>query len=219
MNSIQRAVFPAILLSSLVLVGITRLIASPQLTVIAATEPPAAVEPVQDEAVVTAVEVAAEPQTQAQPGVVSVAEEPAGSSDECSLPSRYPDSIRQWCGWIQRYAAEVELDPRLIAAVMLQESGGKADAYSHSGAVGLMQVMPRDGLAEQFMCNGRPCFASRPSMDELFEPEYNISYGTHMLAGLVARHGNVRDALKAYGPMDMGYRYADIVLSIYENYQ
>jgi len=216
-NSIQRAVFPAILISSLVLVGITRLIASPQLTVIAATEPPMAAEPAQNEAVVATVEVSAEIQPQSE--VVAVTEQPAGNSDECSLPSRYPDSIRQWCGWIQRYAAEVELDPRLIAAVMLQESGGKADAYSHSGAVGLMQVMPRDGLAEQFMCNGRPCFASRPSMDELFEPEYNISYGTRMLAGLVARHGNVRDALKAYGPMDMGYRYADIVLSIYENYQ
>ena len=217
MNSIQRAVFPAILISSLILVGITRLIASPQLTVIAATEPPMAAEPAQDEAVVATAAVSAE--TQAEPEVVAVAEQHAGNSDECSLPSRYPDSIRQWCGWIQRYAAEVELDPRLIAAVMLQESGGKADAYSHSGAVGLMQVMPRDGLAEQFMCSGRPCFASRPSMDELFEPEYNISYGTRMLAGLVARHGNVRDALKAYGPMDMGYRYADIVLSIYENYQ
>lgn len=176
-----------------------------------------AAEPAQNEAVVATVEVSAEIQPQSE--VVAVTEQPAGNSDECSLPSRYPDSIRQWCGWIQRYAAEVELDPRLIAAVMLQESGGKADAYSHSGAVGLMQVMPRDGLAEQFMCSGRPCFASRPSMDELFEPEYNISYGTRMLAGLVARHGNVRDALKAYGPMDLGYRYADIVLSIYENYQ
>jgi soluble lytic murein transglycosylase-like protein len=216
-NSIQRAVFPAILISSLVLGGITRLIASPQITVIAATVPPVAAEPAQAEATDDAVEAAAE--AQAQSGIEAVAGQPAGNANECSLPSSYPESIRQWCGWIQRYAAEVELDPRLIAAVMLQESGGKADAYSHSGAVGLMQVMPRDGLAEQFMCSGRPCFASRPSMDELFEPEYNISYGTRMLAGLVARHGNVRDALKAYGPMDMGYRYADIVLSIYENYQ
>lgn len=60
MNSIQRAVFPAILISSLVLVGITRLIASPQLTVIAATEPPMAAEPAQNEAVVATVEVSAE---------------------------------------------------------------------------------------------------------------------------------------------------------------
>ena len=120
MNSIQRAVFPAILISSLVLVGITRLIASPQITVIAATVPPVAAEPVQDEATDGAVEAAAE--AQAQPGIEAVAGQPAGNADECSLPSSYPESIRQWCGWIQRYASEVELDPRLIAAVMLQES-------------------------------------------------------------------------------------------------
>lgn len=216
MNSIQRAVFPAIVISSLVLVGVTRLIASPQITVIAATEPPV-------EAAVTAeaLPAANEPVVEA-PAVqeeVAAVESINENSNGCSLPSRFPDSVRQWCGWIERYAAEVGLEPRLVAAVMLQESGGKADAYSHSGAVGLMQVMPRDGLAADFMCSGRPCFSSRPSMDELFEPEYNISYGTRMLAALVSRHGNVRDALKAYGPMDMGYRYADIVLSIYENYQ
>jgi len=215
-NSIQRAVFPAILLSSFILVGITRLIASPQITVIAATEPPSEAAPLESDTA-PILDSLAEPQTVEK--VNPPVEQPEAAFDECSLPARYPDSIRQWCGWIQQYAEEVGLDARLIAAVMLQESGGKADAYSHSGAVGLMQVMPRDGLAEHFMCNGRPCFASRPTMDELFEPEFNISYGTRMLAALVSRYGNVRDALKAYGPMDMGYRYADIVLSIYENYQ
>lgn len=216
MNSIQRAIFPAILISSLALIGITRLIVSPQLTVIAATEPPAPIEQPTVDAQTTAEAVELAQATQE----TSAPEEPSNdNSNDCSLPARFPDSIRQWCGWIERYAAEVGLEPRLIASVMLQESGGKADAYSHSGAVGLMQVMPRDGLAANFMCSGRPCFASRPSMDELFEPEYNISYGTRMLASLISRHGNVRDALKAYGPMDMGYRYADIVLSIFENYQ
>jgi soluble lytic murein transglycosylase-like protein len=213
-NSIQRAIFPAIIISSLALVGITRLIASPQVTVVAATEPPVvAGEPAagEDFAAPTDAPVV-EQDTPADQG------EPA-SGNGCALPQRYPDSIRQWCDWIERYAAEVGLEPRLVAAVMLQESGGKADAYSHSGAVGLMQVMPRDGLAAEFMCNGRPCFSSRPSMDELFDPEYNISYGTRMLASLVSRHGSVREALRAYGPMDMGYRYADLVLSIYENYQ
>jgi hypothetical protein len=40
-----------------------------------------------------------------------------------------------------------------------------------------------------------------------------------MLAGLVNKFGgNVREALKSYGPLDMGYAYADKVLSIYENY-
>lgn len=215
MNSIQRAIFPAILISSLVLVGITRLIAIPQITVSAAAEPPVQTDSSisnSGEAVPAEAVINNSSDASLEEGISK------DNSGECSLSDKFPDAIRQWCGWIEQYAAEVGLEPKLIASVMLQESGGKADAYSHSGAVGLMQVMPRDGLAANFMCSGRPCFSSRPTMDELFEPEFNISYGTRMLAALVSKHGSVRDALYAYGPMDVGYRYADLVLSIYENY-
>jgi len=48
------------------------------------------------------------------------------------------------------------LPEALIAAVILQESGGDPSAYSSSGAVGLMQVMPRDGIAAEFMCVNGP---------------------------------------------------------------
>ena len=102
---------------------------------------------------------------------------------------------------------------------MLQESGGDAMAYSSSGAVGLMQVMPRDGIAASFECINGPCFASRPTIEELQNPEYNVEYGTRMLAGLVNKLGSPREALTAYGPMDAGYSYADRVLAIYENYR
>jgi hypothetical protein len=69
------------------------------------------------------------------------------------------------------------------------------------------------------MCINGPCFADRPSTDELFDPEFNIAYGARMLAGLIARNGGVRDALKSYGPKDVGYYYADIVLGIFHSYQ
>lgn len=153
-----------------------------------------------------------------------LAEEPlaaeAASAGEagCAISSGYPHSIQQWCEIISRYASENGVDPNLIAAVMLQESGGNPQAYSKSGAVGLLQVMPRDGLASGFMCINGPCFASRPSSQELYDPEFNIAYGTRMLAGLIQRHGNVRDALRAYGPMNVGYYYADIVLGIFNRY-
>lgn len=136
----------------------------------------------------------------------------------CAISAGYPQSIQQWCPFITSYAAKNGLDANLVAAVILQESAGNQQAYSHSGAVGLMQVMPRDGLAASFMCINGPCFANRPSMDELFDPEFNISYGTRMLAGLIQKNGNVRDALKAYGPKDVGYYYADIVLGIYNQH-
>ena len=104
----------------------------------------------------------------------------------------------------------------LVAAVILQESGGDPQAYSHSGAVGLMQVMPRDGLATSFMCKNGPCFSDRPTIKELEEPEYNILYGTQLLSKLVQYHGSLREGLKSYGPKDVGYYYADIVLGIYQ---
>lgn len=140
-------------------------------------------------------------------------------ADQCGVSSSYPEGIMQWCEIITMLATQAELPPDLIAAVMLQESGGDVTAYSASGAVGLMQVMPRDGIAADFECINGPCFASRPTIAELQDPGFNVEYGTRMLAGLIARLGGLREALKAYGPMDIGYSYADKVLSIYENYR
>ena len=134
----------------------------------------------------------------------------------CAISPSFPPSIQQWCETISQYANQHGLDPDLVAAVMLQESGGNPQAYSKSGAVGLMQVMPKDGLAAKFQCINGPCFASRPSTEELYRPDFNIEYGTRLLSSLITHYGSVRDALKAYGPMDMGYRYADIVLAILE---
>jgi soluble lytic murein transglycosylase-like protein len=140
------------------------------------------------------------------------------NGQSCSFSANYPASIQAWCGQIEKYAQKHGVDPRLVAAVMLQESGGDPQAYSHSGAVGLLQVMPSDGLAAAFMCANGPCFANRPAMEKLFDPEFNIAYGTRMLASLYERYGDWREALRAYGPADVGYSYADKVLSIYAGY-
>lgn len=137
----------------------------------------------------------------------------------CTVSSSFPNDIQQWCDLIELNSITYSVDSNLIAAVMLQESGGNQDAYSSSGAVGLMQIMPKDGIAANFMCINGPCFSNRPGMDELFNPELNIDYGTRMLTNLFEKYGNWRDALKSYGPMDVGYHYADIVLSIVDNYQ
>jgi hypothetical protein len=79
--------------------------------------------------------------------------------------------------------------------------------------------MPRDGISASFECINGPCFASRPTIEELQDPGFNVEYGSQMLAGLFTRLDNMREALKAYGPMDVGYSYADRVLAIYENYR
>jgi len=142
-------------------------------------------------------------------------QQPGGA---CEVSSRFPDKILQWCGLVTKYSNERGLPPNLVAALILQESGGNPSAYSKSGAVGLMQVMPRDGLAASFMCVNGPCFANRPTTQQLQDPEFNISYGTKMLAQLLAKYGDMRDALRFYGPKDVGYYYADIVLSHYNRY-
>jgi len=137
---------------------------------------------------------------------------------ECQVSQEYPQKVLRWCNLITRYAIKHNLPPDLIAALIWQESGGSPSAYSRSGAVGLMQIMPRDGIATKFKCPNGPCFAKRPTIDELRDPEFNIKFGTRMLAGLFKRNGSLREALHAYGPMDGGYYYADKVLSIYERY-
>lgn len=137
---------------------------------------------------------------------------------ECAVSDGFPQAVRQWCGIITRYADQHGFPADLVAAVIWQESGGDPLATSHSGAVGLMQVMPRDGVAASFRCISGPCFSSRPSSSQLQDPEFNVEYGTRMLAELVQRHGSLREALKAYGPMDRGYSYADRVLGLYRQY-
>jgi soluble lytic murein transglycosylase-like protein len=157
---------------------------------------------------------------QVEPKPTEVPEEAAkneAKSGKCKVSGYFPDKIRQWCDEITRYAKKNNLDPDLVAALIWQESGGNPLAYSKSGAVGLMQVMPRDGIAASFMCVNGPCFTSRPTIAELKDPTFNIQYGTGMLANLVAKYGSIREALRYYGPRDVGYYYADKVLGIYES--
>lgn len=136
----------------------------------------------------------------------------------CAISMNYPEKIQQWCELITTAAQNTGLPANLIAAVILQESGGQPTILSHSGAVGLMQVMPRDGVAAEFMCINGPCFANRPSITELKDPAFNVRYGSGMLANLFSKHGSYREALFRYGPIDMGYAYADKVLKIWETY-
>jgi soluble lytic murein transglycosylase-like protein len=142
--------------------------------------------------------------------------ESEGDKNKCRISKSFPQDVRQWCLQIMRHADNNNLDPNLIAALIWQESGGNPTAYSKSGAVGLMQVMPRDGLAASFQCINGPCFTNRPSIRELEKPNFNIKYGTGMLSGLLNKYGDLREALKQYGPMNVGYYYADKVLNIYQ---
>ncbi len=137
--------------------------------------------------------------------------------EDCSISYQFIDAVRMWCETIQTSGQDEGIDPNLIAAVIQVESAGDPDAYSYSGAVGLMQVMPRDGLAANFQCINGPCFSGRPSMAELYDPAFNIAYGTRLLQGYINKNNNLRDGLFAYGPAGVGYSYADKVLAVYSS--
>lgn len=79
------------------------------------------------------------------------------------LSKHWPESITQWHEEIEATAAQHQIDPDLIAAIMLTESGGNPDGVSHAGAIGLMGVMP---IGRQ---------------RDLFDPLTNIEAGTALL--------------------------------------
>ena len=190
MNGTQKAIIPGIILSCLLLLALNRLV-NPPGAASAATEAPKT----EDENNGTKNDI---------------------TREGCQLEGQYPAGIEKWCDIIEENAQAYGMDPLLIAAVMKVESGGQPEVISGSGAVGLMQVMPRDGIAAGFQCINGPCFASRPTISELKEPGFNVLFGTRMLDGLIERHGNTRDALKDYGPADVDYWYAEAVLELYE---
>lgn len=212
MLRVQSAVMPAAIVGSLIVACLGLFVANIPANL-------SMLQPVLAYADSPAQDMPAQSTPQASSGQNAAGEAQSSAPANCTLPAVYPQSIRQWCALIMQSSAENGLDPNLVAAVMLQESGGDPLAYSHSGAVGLMQVMPRDGLAAGFSCASGPCFASRPTIAELQDPAYNIAYGTRMLAGLIRKYGNLRDALRYYGPGNAGYTYADIVLTIYQKYR
>ena len=86
---------------------------------------------------------------------------------------------------ITRAGRNAGVDPRLIHAVIWQESKYKPAAVSHAGAQGLMQLMP--AAAERFGCENRN------------DAEQNVKAGTKYLRWLLKRFdGNVKLALAAY---------------------
>ena len=101
-------------------------------------------------------------------------------------PLRYTTIVRG-------YAAQRQLDPALLAAVIETESKFDAEARSSAGAVGLMQLTPAtaEGIA-QFT------HGSKFQVSDLTNPDINVRYGTWYLRHLLDKYPDERLALAAY---------------------
>ena len=103
-----------------------------------------------------------------------------------TLPLKHDDIIRQ-------QAADKDLDPALIAAVIYEESHFR-DQTSHAGARGLMQITPQTA---DFIA--RRSGGSRFVQDDLANPQINIAYGSYFLRYLIDHYGgNETLAIAAY---------------------
>lgn len=113
-------------------------------------------------------------------------------------------------------------DPMFVTALIITESSFNNKARSNRGAMGLMQILPRTGLAlaseKEMEWKGNPT---------LYNPEINIALGTYYLNKLQSRFGDLSLALEAYnhGPtrldkyLKRGYQpkvYSKKVFQIYE---
>jgi beta-lactamase regulating signal transducer with metallopeptidase domain len=88
-----------------------------------------------------------------------------------------PDALTEWIPLIERTADRYGLDPELLALQVLVESGGRADAHSPTGAVGLMQVMPGTADRIQDQRGVDPL-----TEEQLWDPETNLDLGAWYLA-------------------------------------
>lgn len=85
---------------------------------------------------------------------------------------------------IPQIAKEMDLDPKLLEAVVEQESSFDPMAISKAGAMGLMQLMPET--------------AHDLGVTDPFNPEQNLRGGATYLKQMLTKYGNVDLALAAY---------------------
>ncbi len=99
---------------------------------------------------------------------------------------RYPAVIAdaRLLGWINTYSKRNNLDPRLVYALIEQESRFNPAAVSPKGAQGIMQIMPD---TQRLL-----------GLSDPFDPERNIAAGTKYLKAMLDKFQTEVMALAAY---------------------
>lgn len=91
----------------------------------------------------------------------------------------------QYDSIIEKAAVSAAVEPNLLRAVIVVESGFNSRAVSKRGAIGLMQLMPATAM--------------RFGVSNPYDPKQNVHAGARYLKFLIDRFGqNIRLALAAY---------------------
>jgi soluble lytic murein transglycosylase-like protein len=127
-------------------------------------------------------------------------------------------SNRDFDGLIAQTSRRLGVDPALVKAVVAAESDFEAEAVSHAGAQGLMQLMPQT--------------AREMGVETPFEPVENLNGGVRYLRAMLDRYGDTRLALAAYNagpkavdrhdgipPYPETQAYVERVLDFYRGYR
>ena len=114
----------------------------------------------------------------------SINTKPAADISEVSFRGHTPNGGK-YRDIINKYSEMYDVDSDLIVAMMMQESGGRANAKSPAGAMGLMQLMPAT--------------AAELGVTDPFDPDQNLRGGIEYIARqLRAFNNDLYKALWAY---------------------
>jgi len=114
---------------------------------------------------------------------------PPSNADAQDVPASRSVSSHPYSGYVAEAAHRFGIPEAWIWAVMRVESGGRRNAVSRAGAMGLMQIMP--GTWAQLRARHR--LGSDP-----FDPRDNIMAGAAYLRAMYDRYGNASAMLAAY---------------------
>lgn len=107
---------------------------------------------------------------------------------------------------IDDIATRSGVDPAIVKAIIMEESGGNPNALGDNGeSIGLMQIQPKHHKKRM----------EELGIVSLFDPQENVILGCSILSDLYDKYGNYYDALSVYnsGNTEDGKAYAERILN------
>lgn len=107
---------------------------------------------------------------------------------------------------IDDIAVRSGVDPNIVKAIIMEESGGNPNAVGDGGeSIGLMQIQPKHHQKRM----------EELGIVSLFDPQENVILGCSILSDLYDKYGNYEDALSVYnsGNTKDGKTYAERILN------